>query len=54
MDGDVDRPEFGAVVVPAVANFSGNLAGDVEETVCRDAVVVAGCGDGENELAGAV
>jgi hypothetical protein len=54
VDGDIDRPEFGAVVVAAVADLFGNLAGGIQVPVGAGPVVVACCGDGEHELAGTV
>ena len=59
VDGDGDGvdgegAEFGAVVIAAVADFFGNFAGEVQVPVGAGAVVVACCGDGEHELAGAI
>lgn len=54
VDGDVDRPESGAGVVAAVAGSFGNLAGEVHVATGDGAVVVVCCGDGEDQLAGAI
>ena len=52
VDGDVDRTEFGAVIVAPITDFLGDLTGEVQVPVGGSAIVVPCCRDGEDELAG--